>query len=316
MDSDDSQPLELSYPGNMETNESEDSIGQNKNGQIQNNELIIPARPCLTKKNKISLASTCLAIFLYTTAGFPAINVLDQYVSRSLSVKYNMTNTQMNRKDCLSGNNSWYTERQNKIQSEAAQQMIIVNLAGLVPQFLITFLLGPCSDQIGRKLALLLPPIGGCLSSMVYLLVIHYNLPYYYMCIGMFIEAWSGGTSLFFTACVASVADNTTLEKRSFWICILDITMCMATVVTNISSGYIIEYLGFQWNFVVIGCTFALCVVTVFLTVQENVRESSDVKIFTLEHFKRTARIYTKDNGTNRRWKLGVLLVIVIFINL
>ena len=64
-------------------------------------------------------------------------------------------------------------------------------------------------------------------------------------------------------------------------------------------------------------CTFlfAVCTVFVFMMVEDTVRNKSGVKIFTLEHFKRTARIYTQDNGTNRRWKLAILLLVVVLVN-
>ncbi len=228
-----------------------------RSGPQQNHESIRQSQSSMTRKNKISLATTYVAMFLFFLASFPNYKVLDQYVSRALTEHYNLTNLKRNREDCLSGNNSWYTERQNKIQSEAAQQMILVNLAGLVPQFIITFLLGPCSDHIGRKLALLLPPVGGCLRAAIYVVVVYFKLPYPYMCIGSFVEACFGGVPLFFTACVASIADATTLERRSFWICILDLAMSVANVIANVSSGYIIELLGFEWMFVVLAGAYA-----------------------------------------------------------
>ena len=53
-----------------------------------------------------------------------------------------------------------HTDIEDKIESQASLWMMYIKTALLVPSFFSTFLLGPYSDVVGRKIALLLPSVG------------------------------------------------------------------------------------------------------------------------------------------------------------
>ena len=194
----------------------------------------------------------------------------DQYAKLAISLSFNLTNLTRGREECLEANSTHYMDMQLKIQSKTSMVMILVNAAGVIPQFVITFLLGPCSDQIGRKIAFILPPFGGCLKAVIYLIMSHLRLSYYYLIVGSFIEGIFGSFPLFFTGCIAYVADLTEVKDRSLWLCVIDCTIGLSIVLTNIAAGYIITLLGFPCMFLTLTITFVICLILAIVTIKED----------------------------------------------
>ena len=259
-----------------------------------------------------------VVVFFYFVGAYPMLTTTDQYAKEAISASFDKEDVITDRAKCLQGNDTEFRNTQLKIQSKTAMVMITVNAAGLIPQFVITFLLGPCSDQIGRKIAFVLPPVGGCLKSVIFMIIAHYNLNYYYLIVGSFIEGIFGAFPLFFTACIAYIADLTEVKDRSFWLCVIDVTIGLSVVLTNVVAGYVITLMGFSWIFFMVAVTFTICLILALIIIKEtiDVKKHVKVKIFTTLHMKRTLRVYTVDNGTNRRWKLLMLLAIVCLIGL
>ncbi len=266
------------------------------------------------RSSSLKLTLLNVVVFFYFFGLYPMQTSTDQYIKQAVTESLHLNNLSRNREDCLSGNHTHFWKMQLKIESESSTMMIAVNIAGLVPQFFVTFLLGPCSDQIGRKIALILPLFGSCIKAVIFSFVSFYSLNSFFLCVGSFIEGTFGGFSLFFAACVAYTADLTNFGNRSFWICLLDVVTGLSIVVTNVVGGYIITFLGFTWLFLILAVTFALAKVLVVVAVKESISVRSRVQIFTTQHMKRAIRVYSVDNGTNRRWKLLTLLVVIILL--
>ena len=47
---------------------------------------------------------------------------------------------------------------------------------------------------------------------------------------------------------------------------------------------------------------------------EESIIKKDNVRFFTTKHVKKTLLLYTKDDDTNRRWKIGVVMVILLLI--
>ena len=270
------------------------------------------------KRKKWQLLALNVVTFFYFVGSYPMFTTTDQYAKQAISESFNTSDVIRSRAECLKGNNTQFRDTQLEIQSRTSMVMITVNAAGLIPQFIITFLLGPCSDQIGRKIALILPPVGGCLKAVIFIIISNYNLNYYYLVVGSFIEGIFGAFPLFFTACISYIADLTEVRDRSLWLCVIDVTIGLSIVLTNVAGGYIITLMGFTWMFLMVAVTFCLCTLLALTIIKEtvDVQRNVKVKIFTTLHMKRTLRVYLTDNGTNRRWKLLMLLAIVCLISL
>ena len=280
-------------------------------------EAVTGSKDTTSKTNKWGLLALNIVTFFYFVGSYPMFTTTDQYAKQAIAESFNLTDLTRDRAECLEGNSTHYRDMQLKIQSKTSMVMILVNAAGLIPQFVITFLLGPCSDQIGRKIAFILPPFGGCLKAVIYMLISHFNLSYYYLIVGSFIEGIFGAFPLFFTACIAYIADLTEVKYRSLWLCVIDCTIGLSVVLTNVAGGYIITLLGFSWMFLMVTITFALCSFLSIVIIKETVRDTKlKVKIFTLLHTKRTLRVYGTDNGSKRKWKLLMLLAIVFLLNI
>ncbi len=271
-----------------------------------------------SRQRKKGLGILYLAALLYCAAYYPLFVTMDQYVTEVLMEDANITDpyTKHGRHECLHGNNSHEKSIKDHIQSEASNWMTVINAAGLLPQFVITFLLAPCSDNIGRKITLLVPPAGGAVRVLICILVVQYNGPYWWLVIASVIDGISGSFPLFYAGCISTIADLTTEEICPFWLCLLDITAMLGAMFSNVGTGYVIQKLNYIWMFSILGGILISNTLVVLLLMTESLQEKADVKIFTIKHFKDTIKVYTKDNGTNRRLKLVMLLCIVCLYNL
>ena len=243
---------------------------------------------------------------------------MDQYVTEVLMEAANITSpyTKHGRHECLHNNNTHEKTLRNNIQSESSKWMTIINVAGLVPQFVLTFLLAPCSDKIGRKITLLVPPLGGAVRVVICIIAVQYNAPFWWLVIASFVDGCSGSYPLFYAGCIATIADLTSEQVRPFWLCLLDITIGLGGIFSNVGAGYIIQELNYIWMFSILGGVLLINTLFVLLMMSESLREKVEVKIFTMEHFKDTIKVYTKDTSTHRRWELLMLLSIVCLYNL
>ncbi len=95
------------------------------------------------RQRKMGLWILYLAALLYCAAYYPLFVTMDQYVTEGLMEEANITDpyTKHGRHECLHGNNSHEKSIKDHIQSEASNWMTVINAAGLLPQFVITFLL-------------------------------------------------------------------------------------------------------------------------------------------------------------------------------
>ena len=73
------------------------------------------------------------------------------------------------------------------------------NLINVLPMALVVLFLGSYSDYRGRKMALLLPVLGGILRAVVAILVVQYGVNIDYMFVGAGLEGIAGGFALMAT---------------------------------------------------------------------------------------------------------------------
>ena len=267
-----------------------------------------------SSKQKCGLLSTYLIILFYFAPSFCYIVALEQDVNDRIALENN--DTEGNRTLCLQANTSGNFSVGNEIQAEASNWMILVNVAGLLSSFFVTLLVGPVSDVLGRRIALLIPSLGALVKYGASLLISHYQWPIWSYAVCSFVEGLSGSMALFYGGCQAHVADHTSLSQRSLWLVVAELVSSLSAVIGTFCSGYLITDLGFTWLYIIAGIVQLLAVVLVLALIEGKISATGDFRIFSTVHFRRSKDLFCNDTQTNRRWKLLMLLVVTCCLNL
>ena len=104
--------------------------------------------------------------------------------------------------------------------------------------YIFIIFIGTYSDVGGRKIAILLPSIGGMLKAIVFLIVIYLNLDVEFLLIGYMLDGLSGSQMCLYMAGFAYIADVTTEKDRSFRITVLEATIGIAAATCQVGVGY------------------------------------------------------------------------------
>ena len=103
-----------------------------------------------------------------------------------------------------------------QVQAKVSKFMIGSTMCQMVPSFLVSFYMGPLSDQIGRKPVLILALLGYLLSSILSTIVVAFNLNILFFYLAQFANGIGG-----FYLCVVMVmnsliSDIVDKENRAF----------------------------------------------------------------------------------------------------
>ena len=78
-----------------------------------------------------------------------------------------------------------------------------------IPSIFVVLILGPWTDTGGRRPALLAPPIGSAVESILILLIMYFEWPVYVLFVGEAINGFSGFVTIMTMAAFAYVSDVT-----------------------------------------------------------------------------------------------------------
>ena len=87
-----------------------------------------------------------------------------------------------------------------------------------IPSIFMVLLLGPWTDTGGRRPALLSPPVGSAIESLLIIVIMYLDLPVYILFVGEAISGFSGFATIMTMAAFAYVADTTTDQKLAIHI--------------------------------------------------------------------------------------------------
>ena len=255
------------------------------------------------------LEPVMLMYALYVGAVAP---LSDQYIHARISNNYNLTDDNLNKShgDQDVCNNGSSRHQNDDIDSQASLWILYINVATMVPGLFSLILLGSYSDRGGRKVAIIAPQVGAIVRCVSFFAVIYFDLSLYVIVVAAFIEGLSGGISMSFAASYAYIADVTS-HNRSLRMTILESCFGIGTVISQIVLGYLINSLGYYYPFLILTALLLLSLVVTACLLPETVTRDPDVRFWTLHHFSKAYHLYTRDNGTGRRWKLLLCLAIV-----
>ncbi len=147
--------------------------------------------------------------------------------------------------------------------------------------------------------------------------IIYFHLPVELFIAASIVEYLFGGMSAFLGNCFAYVADYVPPENRALRMAFLDATIFLNGALGHLIVGYWIQWQGFFKPFylVIVGKLLALLYAFVFIpeTVPKNNRAREErCCTEVLSNLKNGAQLFLKDDGSNRRWQLVVMLLAYI----
>ena len=117
-------------------------------------------------------------------------------------------------------------------------------------------------------------------------------------------EGALGSMSVIIMSGYSFLADTTSLEERALRLIIKEILMLLPTAVSLIGVGFLIENLGYVWpGVIVLGGTVPNGIY-VALFVPATFEPMKNAKFFDTQHIKRAIKLFTTDDGSNRKWRL------------
>ncbi len=261
-------------------------------------------------KRKIIIEPLMLGFSLFS---YPMLSVTQLYIIHRIAEDHggNITNT--NETACTANINDSVFKFTQQVQQEASYFSLYQDILVIIPAMFAAMFLGNYSDKAGRKYAILPPLVGQCASALCYFLVVWLHLPLKVLFLGSFLYGTSGSYGTFLLGSLAYTADITPKENRVFRIAVIEMCMLTPIILSSVGMGYWIETMGFIYPslFVLIG-QILLILYTIFC-IPETIIPRDNAKFFSFSHLQTAIRLFTKDNGSNRRWKLNMLLAAIFF---
>jgi Major Facilitator Superfamily. len=200
-----------------------------------------------------------------------------------------------------------YKEDQNSVQEKASEWQIYFNVVRTAPAIISTLIFTGWFDITGRKRVMIMPMIGGALSTIIMIINSHFiNWSVAFMMIGTFLEGLFGQFAAILASVFAYLADVTTVEARTKRTVLLESMIYLGGVTANCISGVLLQYYGFVPPFVLILAMYVFQIIYWFF-LRESYPPKSDQPKSSLGHilrgklFIRAFTVVFKKREDNRR---------------
>ena len=259
-------------------------------------------------------------LLLYNIADKAMDSVFSQYlyisVGHSMGIDVNnltIPGDNSSRGNCdLNQSSDAFLERE-KVQSATAEMSLHINLVGMLPTIFALLVLGSMSDRVGRKINFIIPPIGGIFKAALVMIAVHFNLPpaVFY---GNTVELLLGGLPLVQAGCFTYIADTAAEKYIPLRMTILTILIFSGTGLASIGIGYWIENAGYFWPVLfVIGIKCVVLGYAIFFIPEVVRRTPGSWRTIKLTDLIRPLQLFLYDNGNNRKWKLIIVTLALLF---
>ncbi|XP_075910461.1 lysosomal proton-coupled steroid conjugate and bile acid symporter SLC46A3-like isoform X2 [Petromyzon marinus] len=123
-------------------------------------------------------------------------------------------------------------------QEQTSQFYLYLSLSGFVPIMVAGLALGALSDNHGRRLALMLPLFGDILSTVIFILLVYFELPLWVLYVSNVLTGFLGGTTTLLGISFAYVADTTTKMNRNWRVALLEMALGAVGIGASFASGH------------------------------------------------------------------------------
>ena len=113
---------------------------------------------------------------------------------------------------------------EQRVQTEASHWLLYLNIASGVPSILVSLFYGGLSDQLGRRLFILLPVLGTAFNAIIILLVVYFSnvLPLSFLLVGAVATGLLGNFSVVNFAVYSYASDVSSVTGRTTQIGVLE----------------------------------------------------------------------------------------------
>ena len=256
-----------------------------------------------------------LFVFMFCT--FLKLPVNQQLVFRKTCLQLyseSFCANNLTRKAC--GHDS--SEQENAVQRSSSEWIFYNAVAYSVPSIVTSLLWGSWSDKFGRKVTIVLPLVGLGIEAISNILNVHYydaspvNLLYGNILSGIF-----GGYSTMLMALFSYMADVTKdKSNRTLRIGLLESMTFIGGATGELISGILIEHLGFMAPFIIILSLIIVVIIYVTLVLQESYFPNQQSRLFSIDTFQGSFKVWIKHRPHNKRIHLLLLLLLGFFVPL
>uniref|UniRef100_A0A2K6D5G2 Lysosomal proton-coupled steroid conjugate and bile acid symporter SLC46A3 n=1 Tax=Macaca nemestrina TaxID=9545 RepID=A0A2K6D5G2_MACNE len=260
------------------------------------------------------------AIFLSAFAMTLTSPLTTQYVYRRIweeTGNYTFS-SDSNISECEKNKSSPIFAFQEEVQKKVSRFNLQMDISGLIPGLLSTFILLSISDHYGRKFPMILSSVGALATSVWLCLLCYFAFPFQLLIASTFVGAFCGNYTTFWGACFAYIVDQCKEHKqKTIRIAIIDFLVGLVTGLTGLLSGYFIRGLGFGWSFLIIAVSLAVNLIYILFFLGDPVKQfsSQTVTMSCSEGFRnlfyRTYMLF-KNASSKRRFLLCLLLFTMI----
>lgn len=207
-------------------------------------------------------------------------------------------------------------KRREEIQAESSLITSKVGIMEGIPQIVMVMIYGSYSDEMGRKLTIMVPYIGGLVLVLCTCLMISLDLPLYTYYIGSIINGISGSYGTMLSGVFSYLADTTTKDQRSLAIGMMETSVGLSVVISNFGVGYWLKASGPKMPSIAFSVLLSVSPIFIFCVKESVVRTNTSERntscnVFQSlkKQFKKICAVFT----ANKRRGLCLALCIVAF---
>ncbi|XP_073469471.1 lysosomal proton-coupled steroid conjugate and bile acid symporter SLC46A3 [Aquarana catesbeiana] len=224
---------------------------------------------------QLQMVEPVMAIYCFATlVSFP---IIGQYIyHRMWQDEFNTTLTfNDNVSHCETNQSNPGYIHQKEVQKRASMFSTKLDLISLIPSLVVTLILVSYGDNHGRKASLLLPSIGGLITVTAYCSVSFFEWPLEVLYLSSVLSGFLGGFATFLGGCFSYIADIAKdVRKKNIRIAFIDMIFGVSSGISGITSGYIINALGFKWSFFIPAILHILNILYIIFILEETVKRS------------------------------------------
>ena len=219
-------------------------------------------------------------------------------------------------KTIVHSKNETYQAQQNILQKETAEWDMYLDAIKMTPVLISMLVFTAYFDKVGRKKVMILPIIGGTLSSINLILNSYFiHWPIQILFIGTFLDGICGQSASMLASLFAYVGDTTSIEMRTKRAVILESMSFLGGLIGHPTSGVILQSYGFTPTFLLLFSMFIFQIVY-WMFLKESYPPQSKEPSVTLKTpkkwFSQIFRVLWRKRKDNGRKLLVVLFTIFL----